>query len=550
MTNSIGEIQDAACLLVIGSNTTEAHPVIGSQVRKAVRERGAKLIVANPKEIDLCRIADVWLRLRPGTDVALLNGLADVILRDGLHDSSFVEERTEGFDAWQQAVQQYDPIRVSQITGVAPEQIEEAARMYATAGGRPGGASSILYTMGVTQHVAGTNNVLAVANLAMVTGFIGKPSSGVNPLRGQNNVQGACDMGCLPNVYTGYQAVASEASRAKFQAAWRCDLPAEPGRTVPEILQAIEEGEIRALYILGENPVVSDPDANHTRRVLESLEFLVVQDIFLTETAQLADVVLPGTSFAEKDGTFTNTERRIQRVRRAIDPVGSARPDWQVIQEVGRRTARKIGDGAEKLAEGFRAGSPAEVMKEIASLTPSYGGVSHKRLGAGGLQWPVPTLDHPGTPRLHEERFTRGKGLFSPVEYTPPAEMPDTEYPFLLNTGRRLHHYHTGSLTRRVPGLSVLLDREYLQVNPADAQRLGVADGDAITVSSRRGSTSATVEVTPSVLEGTVFMDFHFAESPANVLTTSAHDPVAKIAQLKVCAVRLEKARFPGTIDR
>jgi formate dehydrogenase major subunit len=337
--------------------------------------------------------------------------------------------------------------------------------------------------------------------------------------------------------------VVSQAARAKFQDAWGCELPAEPGRTVPEMLRAIEDGEIRAMYILGENPVVSDPDSNHTRHVLESLEFLVVQDIFLTETAQLADVVLPGASFAEKDGTFTNTERRVQRVRKAVDPVGSSRPDWQVIQEVGRRTARKIGHGAERLAGGFRAGRPSQVMREIASLTPSYAGISHARLDTGGLQWPVPTPDHPGTPTLHTATFARGKGLFSPVEYSPPAEMPDREYPFLLNTGRRLYHYHTGSLTRRVPGLAALVDREYLQVNPADAERLGMVDGDVVTVESRRGSASATVEVTPSVLEGSVFMDFHFAESPANALTTSAHDPVAKIAQLKICAVRLEKGQ-------
>ncbi len=540
MTNSIGEIQDVACLLVIGSNTTEAHPIIGLQVRKAVRQKGARLIVVNPKEIDLCRIADLWLRLRPGTDVALLNGLAHVILRDGLHDAAFIEERTEGFAEWRQVVARYNPELVSRITGVPAEQIEQAARMYAMAGGREGGASSIIYTMGITQHTTGTDNVRAVANLAMLTGNVGKPAAGVNPLRGQNNVQGACDMGALPDVYTGYQKVAVDSARAKFEQAWGCRLPAQPGKTIPEMLEAIEVGEIRAMYILGENPLVSDPDSNHTRHALESLEFLVVQDIFLTETAALADVVLPGVSFAEKDGTFTNTERRIQRVRKAIDPVGESRSDWEVIEDVARRTARKLG-GMERLAEGFQHANPAEIMREIAGVTPSYAGVSFERLDEGGLQWPVPTSDHPGTAILHVAQFARGKGLFAPVEYLPPAELPDDEYPLLLTTGRRLQHYHTGSLTRRVGGLNALLDSERVQIHPADASRLQVAEGDRVRVSSRRGEVTAAVEITTRVPEGVVFMDFHFAESPTNALTSSAQDPIARIAELKVCAVRVQR---------
>ena len=423
MTNSIGEIRDASCLLVIGSNTTEAHPIIGLQVRRAVRRNGAKLIVVNPKEIDLCHVSDLWLQLRPGTDVALLNGLAHVIVTDGLWDRAFVEDRTEGFDEWWRSIENYTPSLASQITGVPSEQIEQAARVYAAAGGRTGGSSSILYTMGITQHVTGTQNVLAVANLAMLTGNIGKAASGVNPLRGQNNVQGACDMGCLPDVYTGYQKVSSEAARAKFETAWGCHLPSDPGKTIPEMLEAAEDRTIKAMYIVGENPVVSDPNSNHTRRVLESLEFLVVQDIFLTETAQLADVVLPGASFAEKDGTFTNTERRIQRVRRAIHPVGDSRADWEVVQEVAIRTSEKIGGAAKGLANGFRQPGPAEIMREVASTTPSYAGVSFERLENDGLQWPVPTTEHPGTPYLHVGSFARGKGLFSPVQYVPAAEI-------------------------------------------------------------------------------------------------------------------------------
>ena len=547
MTNSISEIQDAGCVLVIGSNTTETHPIIGLQVRKAVRQKGAKLIVANPKEIDLCRIADLWLRLRPGTDVALLNGIAHVILRDGLHDQAFVDERTEGFDAWRQVVEKYIPDLVARITGVPAEQIERAARLYAAGGEcedtssarRP---SSILYTMGITQHTTGTDNVKAIANLAMLTGNLGKPSSGVNPLRGQNNVQGACDMGALPDVYTAYQKVELDATRAKFEEAWGCRLPAESGRTMPEMVKAIEAGQIKAMYIFGENPLVSDPDTNHLRHVLESLDFLVVQDIFLTETAKLADVVLPGTSFAEKDGTFTNTERRVQRVRKAIDPIGQARPDWQVIQEVARATAEKVGGEAAKLADGFRQEGPAEIMREIARVTPSYAGISYERLENGGLQWPVPAADHPGTPILHVGKFSRGQGLFSPVEYLPAAELPDEEYPLLLTTGRRLQHYHTGTLTRRVNGLVALVDKEYVQIHPADASRLGVADGEQVKVTSRRGTAQGTASVTSSVPEGVVFMDFHFAESPTNALTNAAHDPVSKIAELKVCAVRIDPA--------
>ena len=539
MTNSIGEIQDASCLLVIGSNTTEAHPIIGLQVRRAVRKKGSKLIVVNPKEIDLCRIADIWLRLRPGTDLALLNGLAHAILRAGLQDTAFIEERTEGFDEWRASVERYTPELVSGITGVPAEQIELAARIYATAGGMPGGSSCILYTMGITQHTTGTDNVKAIANLAMLTGNVGKPSAGINPLRGQCNVQGACDVGALPDVYTGYQRVDDERARARFERAWGCKLPSLPGLTLSEMVEVIDSGRIRAMYIMGENPLLSDPDVNHLKRSLASLEFLVVQDIFLTETAALADVVLPGASFAEKDGTFTNTERRVQLVRKAIDPIGGARPDWQIVQELARRVADRLGGAARSLAAGFDQGGPAEIMDEIASLTPSYAGISFARLETGGLQWPVPTSDHPGTPILHVGRFTRGRGLFSVVHYMPPAELPDEEYPLLLTTGRRLYHYHTGTMTRRVAGLNRLLDREYLQIHPSDAKRFGVVDGEKVVVSSRRGRATCTAEVTPSVPEGVVFMDFHFGESPANVLTTPARDPVAKIAALKVCAVRV-----------
>jgi len=385
MTNSIREIGDAACIFAIGTNTSEAHPVIALEIKRAVFN-GGKLIVVNPREIDLVRFADLWLRQRSGTDVPLLMGMMRVIVDEGLLDSAFIEERCENFDAFKESLKNFDLDSVERITGVPKEKIVEAARMYAT--NKP---ATILYAMGITQHSHGTDNVIATANLAMLTGNIGKPSTGVNPLRGQNNVQGACDLGALPNVYTGYQAVADSAVREKFEKAWGCSLNPSPGLTLTEMFDAAHKGQIKAVYLIGENPILSDPDANHVKESLEALEFLVVQDIFLSETAQLADIVLPSTSFAEKDGTFTNTERRVQRVRKAIEPVGDSKTDWWITCQI----ARRMGAG------GFQFEHPSQIMDEIASLTPSYGGISYSRLEDGGLQWPCPTPEHPGyAPRV------------------------------------------------------------------------------------------------------------------------------------------------------
>ncbi len=525
-TNSLKDLSDARCILAIGTNTTDAHPVIGMNMRKAVRQ-GTKLIVANPLEIGLVREAHIWLRHRPGTDVVLLMGMMKVIVDEGLMDADFIEERCENYDFFKDSLKNYPLNVVENITGVPGEKVAEAARLYATC--KP---ASIFYTMGITQHTHGTDNVIAVANLAMLTGNIGKPGSGVNPLRGQNNVQGACDVGALPNVYPGYQSVADEIMKEKFELAWGCSLNPTPGKTLTEIMPAAHEGIIKAIYLMGENPSLSDPDSTHVREALRRLELFVVQDIFLTETAKLADVVLPACSFAEKDGTFTNTERRVQRVRKAIEPVGDSRPDWWIGCEIARRMG----------AKGFDFENPSQIMDEITTVTPSYGGISFSRLDKEGLQWPCPTDDHPGTAILHTALFSRGKGHFVPLVYRPSAEMPDAEYPLVLTTDRSPFHFHTGTMTRKVKGLNVFRGEELVAINPKDAESLDIKDGDKVEVISRRGRVPAKASLTDDVPPGTIAMTFHFAESPTNEVTNPALDPVSKIPEFKVAAVRVEKA--------
>ena len=526
MTNSINEIKDAACILAIGTNTTEDHPIIGFEVKKAIRS-GAKLIVANPRWIELCRFADIWLCHMPGSDVALLMGMMRVIVEENLIDQSFIEERCENFNTFKASLAAFTPDFVEKVTRVPWEQVAEAARTYAM--NKP---ASILYAMGITQHSHGTDNVMATANLAMLTGNVGKTASGVNPLRGQNNVQGACDMGALPNVYPGYQSVAAPALKEKFETAWGCRLNPSPGLTLTEMIPAAHEGKIKAMYLIGENPLLSDPDITHVQEALRNLEFLVVQDFFLSETAQLADVVLPATTFAEKDGTFTNTERRVQRVNKAIEPLGNSQPDWWITCQI----ARKMG------ARGFEFEHPSQIMDELAGLTPSYGGISYSRLDNGGLQWPCPTEEHPGTPTLHTLVFTSGRGRFVPLEYKPSMELPDDDYPLLLTTGRSLFHFHTGTMTRKVAGLNILRSEELVELNPQDALALDIADGEMVRVTSRRGEVTARAKVTEASPPGVVFMTFHFAESPVNILTNPALDRISKIPEYKVCAVRVEKA--------
>ncbi|MBT3363027.1 MAG: formate dehydrogenase subunit alpha [Chloroflexi bacterium] len=526
MTNSIAEIKDAKCIFAIGTNTTVNHPVLALEVKKAVKN-GGKLIVANPRHIGLCDIADVWLRHHPGTDVALLGGMLKVIVDENLMDKDFVENRCDNYDAFVKSLDAFDLKTAESITGVPADKIAEAARIYAT-----NAPASILYAMGITQHTHGTDNVTTIADLAMITGNVGKPSTGVNPLRGQNNVQGACDLAALPNVYPGYQAVTNPDLQAKFEKAWGTKLDDKVGLTLTHMFEAIDEGKVKAMYLLGENPVVSDPDTEHIKKALGKLDFLVVQDIFLTETAQLADVVLPGVSFAEKDGTFTNTERRVQRVRKVVDPAGDARPDWQITCDLATRMG----------AKGFAYNSAQEIMAEIAELTPSYGGITYERIDEVGLQWPCPDANHPGTQYLHVDKFSCGQGNFVPLVYKAPAESADDQYPLIMTTGRSLYHFHTGTMTRKVDGLNALHPEELVQINPVDGAKLGIADGDRVKVSSRRGSVTAKAKLTNDSAEGEIFMTFHFAEATANVLTNPAYDPISKIPELKVAAVRVEKA--------
>jgi len=538
MTNSIEDVtKEARAFFVIGSNTTENHPVIGMNIRQAVKQRGAKLIVADPRKIPLTDFAVLHLQHRPGTDIALLNALANVLITEDLYDKEYVASRTEGFEDLKAVLAKYTPEKAEEITGVPAKDIREAAHILAA--NRPG---ALLYAMGITQHTTGHQNVLACANLQMLLGNVGVPGGGVNPLRGQNNVQGACDMGCLPNVYTGYQVVTNEDIRAKFQNAWGKTSPARVGLTVVEILNAAERGEIKGLFVLGENPGMTDPDLNHARRALESLEFLVVQEIFPSETTPYADVILPGVAFAEKEGTYTNTERRVQLVRKAIDPPGQARPDWQIIADLAKRIQARLGlDPKAAPYASWDYASPKQIMEEIAALTPSYAGIRYERLEKGGLQWPCPSVDHPGTKILHRERFARGLGRLSPVEWLPPAEQPDAEYPLVLTTGRVLFHFHAGSMTRRSKGLNEIYPAGVVEINPLDARALGINNGDMVKVSSRRGQVVAKAQVIDKPDQGVVFMTFHFAEAAANLLTIAALDPIAKIPEYKVCAVRVER---------
>ena len=527
MTNNLLDILEADVILLTGSNPTENHPVYGSRIKRAVRE-GAKLIVADPRKIELVDYATQWIRHLPGTDTALFNGILNVIIREGLYDEEFVSSRTEGFEELKAVVKKYTPEYVSRVTNVPAEDIVKAARLYGNAKN-----AAIVYAMGITQHVSGTANVTSLANLAMATGNLGRPGTGVNPLRGQGNVQGACDLGALPNVYPGYQKVTDEDVRRKFEKAWDVEkLPSEKGLTVVEMMNAILDGKIKALFIMGENPRMSDPDALHVEKALKSLEFMVSIDIFPNETNKYADVILAASSGFEKDGTFTNTERRVQRVRAVMNPVGNSKPDWIILEEISNRMGYKM-----------EYKHPSEIMDEIATITPIYGGISYDRIEHKGVQWPCPSPDHPGTPILHVEKFARpnGKGKFIPVEFVEPPELPDDEYPFYLSTGRILYHYHTGTMTRRVKGIEKLRPELEIEINPLDAEKLGISSGDTIKVTSRRGSISGKAKITKRSMEGMVFIPFHYSEAPANDLTLAVLDPIAKIPTYKVAAVKVEK---------
>lgn len=527
MTNSIDETEFMKTIFVIGSNTTEQHPVIGMKIKRAVRQNGARLIVADPREIDLVKYAVLWLRQKPGTDVALINGMMHVIIAENLLDKKYIETRTEGFEEVKKVVKKYTPEYAEKITGVPAENIKKAARIYAG-----NGAASIFFSMGMTQHTTGVDNVKSCANLSMLCGNVGVEGGGVNPLRGQNNVQGSCDMGALPIVFSGYQPVANDEARAKFEKAWGVSLPSKPGLTIVETLNAAHEGKIKALYIMGENPMLSDLDLTHAKESLQKLDLLVVQDIVLSETARLAHVVLPAASFAEKDGTFTNTERRVQRIRKAVNAPGEVKVDWEIISELATR-----------MGYAMNYSSPEDIMKEVNALTPSYAGRTYDRIEKDGLQWPCPNTSHPGTKILHTEKFTRGLGLFSPIEFKAPAEVPDADYPFVLTTGRVLYQYHTGTMSRLSPGITERCPESLVEINPQDAEKLGIADGGLARLSTRRGELNVKAKVTDRVPASTVFMNFHFSEAPVNIiLTNPALDPIAKIPEFKVCAVKVEAA--------
>jgi formate dehydrogenase alpha subunit len=532
MTNSIDEIKDARVIFVIGSNTTEQHPMIGMHMLEA-RDRGAKIIVADPRSAQIAKFSHLHMRHKSGTDVALLNAMMHVIITEGLVDVSFIRQRTENFDAFEKSVLAYTPEVSERITSVPADDIRKAARLYASEK-----RSMLFYSMGITQHITGVDNVRSCANLVMLTAHIGQPMTGLNPLRGQNNVQGACDVGVLPDVFSGYQKVADPVARKKFELAWSRPLSEVRGLTLTEMVDSIHEGKIRALYVMGENPVISDPDSAHVRSAFAKLDFLAVQDIFPTDTAEYAHVILPATTFAEKDGTFTNTERRVQKIRKAVPPMGESRPDHEIISSLAKLMGYPM---------DYHAAH--EIMEEIAILTPSYGGILHHRLDASfGLQWPCFGMDHPGTPYLHRKKFTRGMGAFIPVDFVPPAEPTDNEYPFILTTGRSYFHYHTGTMCRR----TITLEREepecMVELNPADAKRLGVRPNDPVRVKTRRGSLEVKARVTNTVPEGIIFIPFHFREAAVNLLTLNAVDPNAKIPEFKVCAASVESVRKkPGT---
>ena len=542
MSNDINGIADIDAMLVIGSNTTETHPVIGLRMQQAVKNHGTQIIVADPRRIKLADGARLWLSQKPGTDGALINAICHVILRENLTDEDFIKNRTENFDIFAESVAECTPEWAAKITGVPAVDIEEAAKIYGSAE-----RAAIFYTMGITQHTSGTDNVKALANLALMTGNLGKSSAGLNPLRGQNNVQGASDMACAPTVFPGYQRVDDDAVRQRFEELWGCSLSGKPGLTATEMSRAMIDGTIEAMWVMGENPVMSDPNMCHAREAFSNVKFLVVQDIFLTETAELADVVLPAAAYAEKEGTFTNTERRVQRVRQALLPPKGACNDLSIIQAVFDRMDpdREVSfeNDFQPGPERMDVSKAEEVFNEIARAWPAVAGMSYARLEESGIQWPCPTEDHPGTPVLFEAGFPRGLASFTPVTWRNPEELPDVEYPFILTTGRVLYQYHTGTMTRRSQVLENADRGPVIEMNPDDAARLQIKGGEQVHVASRRGRITLAVLVTDRISPGVTFIPFHYKEAAANLLTNDACDPECKIPEAKVCAVNVEKAK-------
>ncbi len=538
MTNSIPEIRQADFLFVIGSNTSEAHPIIAMEMKRAV-QRGARLAVADPRAIWMSQIADWHLQLKPGTDVWLLNALAHVILDEGLEAQEWIEANTEGFAAVRETVAGYTPEKAEEITGVPAETIRQVARAYATTE-----KAGIYYTLGITEHTTGTDNVYALSNLVLMTGHLGIRSAGMNPLRGQNNVQGANDAGATPVFYPGYQRAEDHQVRAKFAAGWGVEQSETPGLNLNQMMKAMGDGRLRGLYLMGEDIVISEPNVGRVEKAMNELDFVVVQDIFFNESCRFADVVLPAACFAEKEGVFTNSDRRVQRVRKAVEPPGEARADWHIILEVMKRAGLKQPD--------YR--TPAEVYDEIAALTPKFAGISHQRIEReGGLQWPVESPEAPSTEYLHRGGVLRGKGLFQAVEFRPPFECEDAEYPLVLSTGRTLYHYNAATQTRRSEGLSGKQPECFVEVHRRDAGKLGIEDGQLVDVVSRRGRVRCRAMVSRQVRRGAIWMPFHFPEARTNYLTTDAGDAVTGTGEYKVCAARIEPVTgavaekvFPG----
>ncbi len=551
MTNSIAEIRDADCIFITGSNTAESHPVLSYEVVRAARH-GANVIIVDPRRIPLVDHATLFLQIKPGTDIYIFLAIMHVIIREGWIDEAFIAARTEGYDEFREVVKAYTPEMASLQSGVPLELIEQAARIYANGervNGRslynePRGHSTILYAMGITQRSNGTDMVMTLANLAMLCGQVGKPSTGVNPLRGQANVQGACDLGCLVNVYPGYQAVTDAAKREAIAKSWNVDtLPGEVGLTIVEAMRAAHEGKVRAMYVMGENPMMSDPNTTHVEAAIRKLDFLVVQDIFLNETGQLAHVLLPAASSLEKHGTFTNTERRVQLIQPVLDSPGEAWPDWKITAEVAAHFDAAMGLQRDH-PDYWRYENTAEIFDELTQVTPIYAGMRHDRLVELGLQWPCPTPEHPGTPILHTQGFSRGLGKFHAIEAKDPAEQADEEYPLILTTGRVLYHYHTGTQTRRSVPLNWREPRGYVEINAVDAAAIQLEDNQAVVIKSRRGEVRTRAQISDDVPPGTIFLAFHWREAPANMLTQDfALDPVAKIPEYKVTAVRIENPR-------
>ena len=526
MSNSVNEVLGSDLIFVIGSNTTEAHPIIGNKMKQAVL-KGTKLIVVDPRQTELARMSDLHLALESGSDAALINGMIHIILREGWEAKEYIEERTSGFEDIAETVERYTPDVVSEITGISEEDLYEAAKLYAQTP-----KAGIYYTLGITEHTTGTSNVMNLANLALVTGHVGYENAGINPLRGQNNVQGACDMGALPNTYPAYQAVEDEKAIKFFSDFYGTEMNPKAGMRIPEMMDAAVDGQVHAMYVMGEDPVLSDPDANHVKKAMSSLDFLVVQEIFMSETAKFADVVLPATCYAEKDGTFTASERRVQRVRKAVNPPGEAKLDWQIISEL----AQKMG------APGFEYKDAEEIFEEIRDCTPSYRGMTYERLGKKGLQWPCPTENHPGTKYLHKGVFPGGRARMIPVEFEGPAELVSKDYPILLCTGRKLGHYNV--TTRYSKLLDSINPYEEAEINPQDAKAYGLESDDLIRVTSRRGSVVTRIEITDKVKPGMMFMTFHYRETPVNELTQAAYDPITLTGEYKVSAVKIEKVEW------